>query len=535
MVVAEVVTMTQEQEIVDVVVVGGGAAGLSAALVLGRARRSVLVVDAGSPRNAPAEGVHGFLTRDGISPAELVAVGRKEVEQYGGRILSGEAVAASRAPDGFEVTLADGGVVAARRLILTIGQVDELPDIPGLRQRWGRDVLHCPYCHGWEVRDQPIGVLGVGAWSVHQALLFRQWSPDVMLFTHTMPALTDEQTEQLAARDIRVVTGPVDSLVVAEDRLTGVRMSDGRVIARRAVTVMSRPVLSTVLLDGLGLTAAAHPSGLAEHVPADPTGRTEVPGVWVAGNVTEPMAQVVLAAAAGVTAAAQINADLIHEETERAVADRRRTIGQMFTRDFWDERYASAHRIWSGNPNPHLVATATDLTPGSALDVGCGEGADAIWLAGNGWRVTGVDVSAVALERAARHAAETGADLADRITWQPADVLTWEPAAERYDLVSAQFVHLPRPGLDALHRRLAAAVRPGGTLLVVGHHPSDLETSLGRPNLPELMFTAERVAAGLDPDQWEIVVADAPQRQTRDPEGRTITIRDAVLRAVRRR
>ncbi|WP_329111172.1 class I SAM-dependent methyltransferase [Micromonospora sp. NBC_01699] len=206
----------------------------------------------------------------------------------------------------------------------------------------------------------------------------------------------------------------------------------------------------------------------------------------------------------------------------------------LFTREFWDERYRSADRIWSGNPNPHLVTTATDLEPASALDVGSGEGADAIWLADRGWRVTGVDISGVALTRAAERAAEAGPEIAERITWQRADLLSWAPEPARYDLVQAQFVHLPPAELEPLHRRLAAAVRPGGTLLVVGHHPSDLDTSIGRPNLPDLMFTAEHIAAVLDPADWDIVTT-APERPAVDPEGRTITIRDAVLRAHRRR
>jgi 2-polyprenyl-3-methyl-5-hydroxy-6-metoxy-1,4-benzoquinol methylase len=207
----------------------------------------------------------------------------------------------------------------------------------------------------------------------------------------------------------------------------------------------------------------------------------------------------------------------------------------MFTQEFWDERYGSAPAIWSGNANPHLVATAGDLTPGTALDVGSGEGADAIWLAAKGWQVTGVDISAVALERAAGHAAKAGDEVAARITWRRVDVLSWDPAPERYDLVSAQFMQLPQPTLTSLHRRLAAAVRPGGTLLIVGHHPSDLETSAHRPHRPDLMFTADQVAATLVPDEWEIVAATAPERQTLDPDGQRITIRDAVLRAVRSR
>jgi SAM-dependent methyltransferase len=210
-------------------------------------------------------------------------------------------------------------------------------------------------------------------------------------------------------------------------------------------------------------------------------------------------------------------------------------ITKLFTQDFWDARYRSADRIWSGNPNPHLVEKVADLVPGTALDVGCGEGADAIWLAARGWHVTGIDVSVVALERAAQRAADAGQEVAERITWQQADILSWEPAPMRFDLVSAQFMHLPSVARESQYHRLAGAVRPGGMLLIVGHHPSDLETSVGRPNLPDLFLTAEQIVTTLEPDDWQIIVAAAPERQTRDPEGRPVTIRDAVLCAIRRR
>jgi SAM-dependent methyltransferase len=206
----------------------------------------------------------------------------------------------------------------------------------------------------------------------------------------------------------------------------------------------------------------------------------------------------------------------------------------MWTREFWDERYGSAANIWSGNPNPHLVAQVADLRPGTALDVGSGEGADAIWLAGRGWQVTGIDVSTVALERAAERAASRGREVVDRISWQQADILTWDPAPRQFDLISAQFMHLPRSVREVVYRRLVAAVRPGGSLLIVGHHPSDLETTMRRPNLPDLFFTAEQVAAGLDPDDWQVVVAASPERQAFDSEGRPVTIRDAVMHAIRR-
>jgi thioredoxin reductase len=316
MVVAEVVGMAE----LDVVVIGGGAAGLNGALMLARARRSVVVVDAGTPRNAPAAGVHGLLGRDGTPPAELLDRGRAEVRSYGGEIVRGEVEAVERDGDRFAVRVAGGGTLRARRLLVTTGLVDELPDVPGLRERWGRDVVHCPYCHGWEVRDRAIGVLATGPMSVHQALLFRQWSADVTLFTHRAPAPDPEQAERLAARGIAVVTGEVAALEVAGDRLTGVRLADGTVIAREVVAVAPRMVARAGLLESLGLRAVEHPSGAGEHVPADPTGRTEVAGVWVAGNVTDLSAQVGAAAAAGAFAAAQINVDLVTEETDAAVA-----------------------------------------------------------------------------------------------------------------------------------------------------------------------------------------------------------------------
>ena len=316
MVVAEVVGMAE----LDVVVIGGGAAGLSGALMLARARRSVVVVDAGTPRNAPAAGVHGLLGRDGTPPAELLDRGRAEVRSYGGEIVRGEVGTVERDGDRFAIRVAGGGTLRARRLLVTTGLVDELPDVPGLRERWGRDVVHCPYCHGWEVRDRAIGVLATGPMSVHQALLFRQWSADVTLFTHRAPAPDPEQAERLAARGIAVVTGEVAALEVAGDRLTAVRLADGTVIAREVVAVAPRMAARAGPLESLGLRAVEHPSGAGEHVPADPTGRTEVAGVWVAGNVTDLTAQVGAAAAAGAFAAAQINFDLVTEETDAAVA-----------------------------------------------------------------------------------------------------------------------------------------------------------------------------------------------------------------------
>ncbi len=539
----------------DVVVIGGGAAGLNGALLLARSRRSVLVIDAGEPRNAPAAGVHGYLSRDGISPAALLEIGRSEVRGYGGQVVAGRVSAAARTGDGFTVTLENGRLVSARRLLVTTGLVDELPDVPGVRERWGRDVVHCPYCHGWEVRDQAIGILGSGPMSVHQTLLFGQLTRDVMLFVHTAPQPTDAESEQLAACGISVIEGEVAGLVITDDRLTGVRLASGTVVPRQAVVVAPRFAARAGVLVSLGLATTEHPMGVGSHVAADATGLTAAPGVWVAGNVADLMAPVVGAAAAGYMAAAAINADLVAEDTRRAVTayrDSRSAASErvsasaverhdhtaestiLFTPEFWDARYRSTDKMWSGNPNPRLVEQIADLAPGTALDVGSGEGADVIWLAARGWQVTGIDVSTVALDRAAERAAEAGEAVADRITWQQVDLLSWSPPPLQFDLVSAQFMHLPKEQRERVFQRLAALVSPGGTLLIVGHHFSDLQTTVPRSPRAELYFTAADVAALLDRREWDIIVSAEQSRGATDPEGRTVAIQDAVLRARRR-
>ena len=294
-------------ETYDVAIVGGGPAGLSAALVLGRARRRVVVVDAGAPRNAPAAHMQGFLSRDGASPADLLAAGRAEVRRYGVEIVEDRVVDATA---GFALRLASGRTVAARQVLLASGAVDELPDVAGARERWGRDLLHCPYCHGWEVRDRAIGVLG----SVEHAHLLRQWSDDVTLFTHTS-AVTPEERATLDARGITVVDGTVERLVVTDDRLTAVRLTDGRSVPRDALFI--RPALRAHA-DGpaaaLGCELLA--GGL---VRVDPDGRTSVPGVWAAGNATNPRAQVITAAGEGSAVAIAINTELVQDDVDAAV------------------------------------------------------------------------------------------------------------------------------------------------------------------------------------------------------------------------
>ncbi len=305
----------------DVAIVGGGAAGLSAAVALARSLRSVVVVDAGEPRNAPAAGAHNVLAREGVSPLELLAAGRGEAEHYGAEICHDRAVAARRRDDGFELDLASGGTVRARRLLLATGLIDELPDVPGVREFWGTSVLHCPYCHGWEVRGQRIGVLGTSPFSVHQTLLFRQLSDDVTLFSHTMPDPGGQAWDQLAALDIRVVPGVVHGLRGENDAVRAVVLDDGREFGVDAAIVAPRFIARADLYEQLGGTLTDHPNGL--FIAAGPMGQTELPGVWAAGNASDLAAMVSVAAGAGVVAAAAINADLVAQDAGAAVRARR--------------------------------------------------------------------------------------------------------------------------------------------------------------------------------------------------------------------
>jgi 2-polyprenyl-3-methyl-5-hydroxy-6-metoxy-1,4-benzoquinol methylase len=208
-------------------------------------------------------------------------------------------------------------------------------------------------------------------------------------------------------------------------------------------------------------------------------------------------------------------------------------MSEEFGKAFWEERYRGHTAACGRRPNPQLVTEAEDLAPGTALDAGCGEGADAIWLASRGWRVTAMDIATTALRRAREHAETLGADVTSRIDWVQADLTSWTPTEEHFDLVSAHYVH-PAASREALFRQLAASVAPGGTLLIVGHHPSDQQTTSSHASAPEVYFTAQEVAASLHPHRWDIAVAEARSGSATDPDGHEITIRDAVLRARKR-
>ncbi len=312
----------------DVIIIGGSAAGLSAATILGRSRRSVLVVDAGEPRNAAAAGAHNVLGREGVAPAELARIGRDEAAVYGVEVTAGRIVAASATegdgadPVGFSVTLESGARHTARRLVVASGAVDVLPAVPGLAEQWGRGVVHCPFCHGWEVRDQRIGVLVTTPFGAHQAQMFRALSDRVTVFV-TDPALVDDTAlAGLRARGITVVHDTVARVLSSDDVLTGVELGSGEVVALDALAAASTAEARVAFLDGLGLHAedvVVNGFRVGSALTVDGTGHTAARGVWAAGNVTTPMATVIASAAAGTQAGAAVHGDLVQADTATAL------------------------------------------------------------------------------------------------------------------------------------------------------------------------------------------------------------------------
>lgn len=505
----------------EVLVIGGGAAGLAAALQLGRSRRSVVVVDSGEPRNAAAEHMHSYLGHEGRPPLEFLALARDEVRLYGAELVDGRVGEVVRLEGGgFRATLVDGATVSARRVLVATGVSDELPDIPGVAEQWGRGVLHCPYCHGWEVQDQRVTVVATGPAATHQALLFRQLTERLTVVRHDGGGLDGDDRARLTARGVEILEGPVVEVVSERGAVVAVRLGDGTVVPTDAVVVAPRSVPRLDGVAGLGLATTAAPNGLGEVVATDASGATNVAGVYAAGNVSDLGNQVLQAAATGARIGAVINADLAMADADAAVAARPNPARE------WDERYGERDQMWSGRVNGALVAEVADLPPGRALDVGCGEGADAIWLAQRGWKVTAVDISQVAVDRAREAADAAGVS----VEWVCADVTTTPPAQASYDLVTAQYPALPRS--DATVDSLLAAVAPGGTLLVTWHALSEEHAAhmRERGTDPDDYVQRPDVVARLD-DRWEIVVDETRPRI--DPPPGSPHVDDIVLRARR--
>ncbi|GAA4063532.1 NAD(P)/FAD-dependent oxidoreductase [Agromyces indicus] len=303
----------------DVLIIGGGSAGLSAALMLGRSRRRVLVVDEGRPRSRFAGHMHGVLGRDHTSPIDLLAAGRAELARYDGvEIREGVVTAAAAQGDGFTIALGDGSEHVARRLLVASGLRDELPEIPGLAEQWGRGAFLCPYCDGWEARDRRVVVLATSEANVHQAQLMRQLTSDVVFLGHGVQ-LSDAARAGLDARGIPIDTRRVVAVVADGDgRLSGIRLEDGAELAADVIFVGPRPVPNDDVLRALGAELADHPP-VGRFATVDPMGRTSVPGLWAAGNVVDGRSSVSYAMSAGSMAGAAINADLVEEEVRDAV------------------------------------------------------------------------------------------------------------------------------------------------------------------------------------------------------------------------
>lgn len=507
----------------DAVIVGGGVAGLSAALMLGRARRRTLVIDAGRPRNRFAAHMHGVLGHDGVDPAALLARGRTEAEAYGVVIESAGVIAIVEVDGGLRVDRADGRSERARTIVVATGVRDVLPDVPGLAHHWGDAVFHCPYCHGWEFADRRIGVLATSPASVHQIELARQWTDRVTAFTADAGALDEETVSRLTARGIRIVTEPVQSLRSVDGKLEAVVTVDDEAYAVDALLVAPSPDVDLAFADSLALARTDAPG---RPLTVDERGATSHPLVWAAGNVTQPFGNVPLSMGSGSMAGAGVNAALVAADAAAAVARRNRRNAE------WEARYAGEERVWSGRVNATLRDLAESLPAGTALEVGSGEGADAAWLAERGWQVTAVDVSKTAVQRAAAEARRRG--LSSRLSFVVQDASVDLPEG-RFDLVVAGFLHSWEddfPRIEIL-RRAATRVESGGRLLVISHAappPWSHDHSVPHMPLPE----AELGLLGLGDDEWERELVEVRRRAAVSPSGETAHLDDGVILLRRR-
>lgn len=512
----------------DVCVVGGSAAGLAAALQLGRQRRSVIVVDAGEPRNAPAAHVHGYLGREAIAPSELTAVGREEVRSYGGEVLVGRATGVSQFDGGaFRVELTGGHAVVARRVLAATGLVDLLPEIEGVAEHWGRDVIHCPFCHGYEVRDRRLVVIVTHSMGLHPVVLLRQLTARLTVVVHDPAGVDGSALDALRSGGVDVRHDRARRLVVDGDgSVNAVELASGERIEADAVVVGPRFRARAEAFASIGLRPAEHPSGIGDALQTDASGATAVAGIYAAGNVTDPSHQVLQAAADGSRVGAMISYSLAEEDLREAT---RRSASQAD----WDQRY-EGRQLWSGNPNGTFVNEITGMAPGRALDIGAGEGADALWLAEHGWQVTANDISQRALERIAAEARRRGR----AVDLHHADANGSDPFPSTFDLVSAQYASVPRTPDHRAMRNILAAVAPGGTLLVVGHDLEPLDRPVdthatSRPFDPDAYLGVEHFADALSqsPD-WTI---EAHEKRPRPAGAASAShhVDDIVLRARR--
>ncbi len=513
----------------DVAVIGGSAAGLAAALQLGRQRRSVIVVDAGEPGHAASAHMHGFLGHEGVNPAALMAIGRDEVRSYGGEVVPGRALDVTRSDrDRFRVDLVGGHAIVARRVLVATGLVDVLPEIEGLAPHWGGDVIHCPFCHGFEVRDRRIVHVITHPMGLHPAALFRQLTDRYTVILHEGVGADHPNLALLRAAGVSILESAVGRIVTGADgHVAAVELSNGDRVEADAVVVGARFRARAETLASLGIGTVEHVSGMGDVVAVDATGATAVPGLYAAGNVTDPSQQVLQAAAHGSWVGAMISFGLAHDDV---LAAARPSANEAD----WDHRY-SGEKLWSGNPNGTLVREISGVVAGRALDVGAGEGGDAVWLATQGWTVTANDISQRALERIAAEAERRGL-LIER---NQADANAPDPFdSAAFDLVSAHYASIPRTPDGRGLRNVLKAVAPGGTLLVVSHDLEPMRAPIdtnhhSRPFDADSYVRVEDFAEALAADGGWVI--EANERRPRPPGAASgHHVDDVVLRATRR-
>lgn len=502
----------------EVVVVGAGFAGLAAAQVLGRAQRDVLVLGSGPTRNAEAEHAHNLLTRDGTPPGELLRLGRAEVAALPTVGLDeAHVVEVGVGPgegDGLRVRTEAGTEVDAEVVLLATGARDTLPDVPGLARLWGRRAHSCPFCDGAAYARRRLLVVADEVKGAHLRTLLAGWTDRLTVVDPSTVAAIDEVGEDVSAR-----------------------LTDGEVVVADGVFVGVAPVPRVDCVAGMALARRG------PFVAVDGDGRTTHPRLRAAGDCawrtgdSGPGGQVVAAMAAASRAAFAIVFDRVGVqvpappplETPRTAATGEEARSPAA---FWDDRYGQSEQVWSGNPNQRLVEEVAGLPPGAALDLGCGEGADAVWLAEQGWRVVATDVSATALQRAAKAAAARGVE--DRIDWQRHDLGSSFPQGE-FDLVVAAYLLSPVAlSRAAILRSAASAVRPGGCLVILGHRTAPPWADHHGRTVHFATFEEELASLDLPPLEWAVEVADEYERAVTAPDGTPGTRVDTVLRLRRR-
>ncbi|MDQ3974750.1 MAG: NAD(P)/FAD-dependent oxidoreductase [Actinomycetota bacterium] len=500
---------------VEVVVVGAGFAGLAAAQVLGRAQREVLVLGSGPTRNAEAQHAHNVLTRDGTPPGELIRLGRAEVEALPTVRLEEMHVVAVQPGEADRLRVrTHAAEIDAEIVLLATGARDLLPEVPGLTALWGRRAHSCPFCDGEAYAGRRLLVLADDTKGAHYRALLAGWTDQVTVVDPSTVVTIDERGGDVVARLDNDEVAVADGVFVGVTPVPRVDCVAGMALARRG------PYLAV-----------------------DGDGRATHPRLWAAGDCawragdSAPGGQVVAAMAAASRAAAGIVLDRLGVQLpDPPPVEGPRTAavaGQPTSSaaQFWEDFYGQAHRVWSGKPNQRLVQEVGGLTPGTALDLGCGEGADAIWLAQQGWRVVATDVSATALQRGARAAAQQGVH--DRIDWQRRDLGASFPDGD-FDLVIAAYllspVAIPRA---AILRSAASAVRSGGTLVILGHTAlppwKDPDPTVHFATLEEELATLD-----LAPLDWTVEVAEEYERLVTAPDGVPATRVDTIL-LIRRR